>query len=69
MLKDRIFSASKTQLSDRVITSIQIVDVFTQDLYVADVAVQNGFFAGIGDYAGYGRHEIDGKGKTMILIT
>ncbi|SHO51941.1 adenine deaminase [Desulfopila aestuarii] len=66
MNTDRIFSAIKKKLSDLVITNIQVVDVFSQDVFAADVAVSDGVFTGIGDYRGQGRVEIDGTGKFLI---
>lgn len=66
MLKDRIFSATKQEQSDIVFVNIQVVDVFSQDIYCADVAVSGGFFTGIGDYKGYGKIEIESSGKYMI---
>lgn len=66
MIKDRIFAATKEIQSDVVITNITVVDVFSQDTYVADVAVSSGYFVGVGDYKGSGKGEIDGTGKYII---
>ena len=61
MVKDMIFAASKAVPCDLVVEDIQIVDVFTQDIYRSDVAVHAGFFVGIGDYKGCGNKVIDGR--------
>ncbi len=66
MLKNRIFSATKQIQSDLVITNITVVDVFSQDTYIADVAISDGVFTGIGDYKGHGKIELDGTGKFII---
>jgi adenine deaminase len=66
MLKNRIFAATKKIQSDLVITHITIVDVFSQDTYIADVAIKDGVFAGIGNYKGHGKVELDGSGKFII---
>jgi adenine deaminase len=66
MLKDNIRSAVKELQADLVIANISVVDVFSQDVFVADVAVKDGFFTGIGEYRGYGKEEIDGSGKYII---
>jgi adenine deaminase len=66
MLKNRIFSATKQVKSDLVIANITIVDVFSQDTYIADVAISDGVFTGTGNYKGHGKIELDGSGKFMI---
>lgn len=66
MLKERIFAAAKKIKSDLVLENIQIVDVFSQDIYSADVAVKDGIFVGIGDYTGFGKERIDGTDKFII---
>jgi adenine deaminase len=66
MLKDRILSATKREQSDIVFTNIQVVDVFSQDIYSADVAISDGFFTGIGDYKGHGKIEFECSGKFII---
>ena len=66
MLKDRIMSATRKSESDLVVTNIQIVDVFSQDIFVADVAISGGFITGMGEYKGSGKTEIDGTGKYMV---
>lgn len=66
MLKERIFSATKAVPSDLVFVNINIVDVFTQEIYTADVAIKDGYFVGIGDYKGHGKKELDGTGKFII---
>lgn len=59
-------SAVKELHADLVITDINVVDVFSQDIFKADVAVSAGYFVGIGEYKGYGKKEINGSGKYII---
>jgi adenine deaminase len=66
MLKERIRAAAKQVSSDLVLVNINIVDVFSQDVFTADVAVSGGYFVGIGDYHGYGKKEFDGTGLYVI---
>ncbi len=66
MLKDRILSATKKIKADLVLVNVNVVDVFSQDVFTADVAVSNGVFTGIGDYTGHGKTEIDCSGKYII---
>lgn len=66
MLKQQIDAAVKKVKSDLVITNVQVVDVFSQDIFTADVAVNDGYFVGIGEYRGFGRDEIDGTGKYLV---
>lgn len=66
MLKDRILSATRKIKSDIVFVNIHVVDVFSQDIYQADVAVSDGLFTGVGDYKGYGKLEIESAGKYII---
>lgn len=49
-----------------VITNIGVVDVFSQEIFTADVAISDGVFTGIGDYMGHGVTEIDGTGKYLV---
>lgn len=66
MLKDRIAAALKQHPVDLVITNIQVVDVFTQDIFIADIAVKDGVIVGVGEYRGQGREELDGSGKFIV---
>lgn len=66
MLKELIPCAVKQSKSELVITDVQVIDVFSQDIFTADVAVHKGFFVGIGDYRGHGIEEIDGTGKFLV---
>lgn len=60
-LKKRIECASNQQQPSLVIKNVTIIDVFQNDRFVADVAVESGYFVGIGTYSG--KEEIDGTGK------
>lgn len=60
-LKNLISVAAKNEIADLVIKNIEIVDVFTQSLYKADVAIKDGYIVGTGNYNGI--VEIDGNNK------
>lgn len=64
MLKKRIAVAGGHTAADMVIKNAAIANVFTGELMSGDVAIVDGYFAGIGSYEG--KTEIDAKGKTMI---
>ncbi len=66
MLKDRIWAATKKIKSDLVLENIQVVDVFGQDIFCADVAVKDGIFVGTGRFSGCGKKTIDGTGRYII---
>lgn len=60
-LKKRIKCASNQQQPSLVIKNVTIIDVFQNDRFIADVAVESGYIVGIGTYSG--KEEIDGTGK------
>ncbi len=65
MNKHAIISAAKgDSLPDLVLKGATIVNVFTEQLQTADVAVADGFIVGIGSYKG--RREIDLSGKILV---
>src|SRR5699024_1238592 len=64
VLRKRIMVARKELPADVVIRGGKIVNVFTGELMVGDVAVVDGVFAGIGLYEG--REVIDASGKFIV---
>ncbi|MGG1676148.1 adenine deaminase [Neobacillus sp. NRS-1170] len=52
MLTKRIAVASGRQPADTVIKNGKIVDVFNGEVMYGDIAIVDGYFAGIGDYTG-----------------
>ncbi len=60
-LKTRIKCASNQQKASLVIKNITVIDVFQNDRFVADVAIEAGYIVGIGEYNGV--EELDGSGK------
>lgn len=60
-LKTRIKCASNQQKATLVIKNITVIDVFQNDRFVADVAIEAGYIVGIGEYNGV--EELDGNGK------
>ncbi|MED3692249.1 adenine deaminase [Peribacillus butanolivorans] len=61
LLQRRIDVASGRKPADCVIKNGRIIDVFNGDTYTGDIAIVDGFFAGIGSYEG--KSEIDAAGK------
>lgn len=64
MLKNRIAVAGGQKPADTVVKNASIVNVFTGEMMEGDVAIVDGYFAGIGSYDG--QEVIDAKGKIMI---
>lgn len=63
LLKRRIDVAAGRTPADSVIKNGQIIDVFNGDIYTGDIAIVDGYFAGIGRYEGIS--EIDAAGKFL----
>ncbi|CAH0150912.1 Adenine deaminase [Peribacillus sp. Bi96] len=61
LLKKRINVATGTIPADCVIKNGRIIDVFNGETFTGDIAIVDGFFAGIGSYEGIS--EIDAAGK------
>ncbi len=63
-LEEIIYSAKSSCKSDLVIKNIQIINVLTEEIYKADVAITDGIIVGVGN--GYeGQTEINGEGKFL----
>ena len=60
-LKTRIKCASNQQKASFVIKNITVIDVFQNDRFMADVAIEGGYIIGIGSYEGI--NEIDGTNQ------
>ncbi|MGF9965937.1 adenine deaminase [Bacillus rhizoplanae] len=60
-LQNLIFVANGTKEADLVIRNAQIVNVFTKEIMIGDIAIAEGVIAGIGTYKG--KVEIDAKGR------
>lgn len=60
-LRKRIKCASNQEKASLVIKNITIIDVFQNDRFVADVAIEGKYIVGIGTYEGV--REIDGTNK------
>ena len=63
-LQMQIQAARNVILPELVIKNVKIVNLFTDEIEQADVAIHNGVFVGIGDYKG--EREIDGSPYTMV---
>jgi adenine deaminase len=61
MLQRRIDVSAGRELADCVIKNGKIIDVFNGEIFTGDVAIVDGYFAGIGAYEG--KTEIDAAGK------
>lgn len=64
LLKTQIQAARNEILPELVIKNVTFVNLFTDELEKADVAIHNGKFVGIGSYKG--SREIDGTNYTMV---
>jgi len=60
-LKKRISVAAKREPADTVIKNGKIIDVFNGEIIEADLAIVDGYFAGIGEYEG--KKVIDANGR------
>ncbi|WP_400242944.1 adenine deaminase [Niallia sp. JL1B1071] len=63
-LEKRIRVSAKKELADIVITNAKIVNVFTGEIMIGDVAIADDRIAGIGSYKG--KRMIDAKGKYLV---
>ncbi len=61
MIKRRIDVAAGRELAELVLKNAKIVNVFTEEIIDGDVAIDQGYIVGIGQYEG--EKEIDIKGK------
>ncbi|MFP7299259.1 adenine deaminase [Neobacillus niacini] len=63
-IKRRISVASGNEPADTVVKNGRIVDVFNGEIIEGDIAIVDGYFAGIGQYSG--NTIVDAKGKYII---
>ena len=61
MLKDNLDVAKGVHKADLVLKQGRIINVFTEDIEIADIAIHNGYIVGIGSYNGI--KEIDCSNK------
>ncbi|MBS4189425.1 adenine deaminase [Bacillus sp. FJAT-49705] len=64
MLKKRIDVAAKRIPADLVVKNGRIINVFTREILTDNIAIVDGYFAGIGDFEGY--ETIDAAGKYIV---
>lgn len=62
-LGERILAAAGTKKASLVLKNANVVNVFTEQLEIADVAVEGGYIVGVGSYEG--EREIDLKGAVL----
>lgn len=60
-LKGRILTAAGTNKAQLVLKGAQVVNVFTEELETADVAVTDGYIVGLGDYQGETEVDVSGQ--------
>ena len=60
-LNTRIKCASNQQRASLVIKNVMVIDVFQNDRFIADVAIESGYIVGVGTY--HGVEEMDGTDK------
>ena len=65
-LARRIRVARGAEEADLVLEGGMVVDVFTQSLWPANVAVVDGFIAGVGPFTWKGKERIDAKGQFVL---
>src|SRR3954471_16372773 len=63
-VEKRISVASKREPADTVIKNGKIIDVFNGEIIEGDIAIVDGYFAGIGKYEG--KNVIDAKGRYVV---
>ncbi|MBY0148445.1 adenine deaminase [Neobacillus niacini] len=63
-LKRRISVASGKEPADTVVTNGRIVDVFNGEIIEGDIAIVDGYFAGIGQYEG--KNTVDAQGRYVL---
>ena len=59
-LRERILAGRGVEPPDLVLKGGQVVNVFTNEVYPADVAIQDGMIVGLGEYAGQDELDLDG---------
>jgi len=64
LLKKRIRAAAGKEPADLVIRNARVVNVFTHEIIEGDIAVCDGYIAGVGQYAG--REVIDAQGRFAL---
>ena len=52
MLAERILAASGAKKASMVLKHAKVVNVFTAELEDGDIAVEDGYIVGVGDYEG-----------------
>lgn len=63
-LRRRISVASGKEPADTVVKNGRIVDVFNGEILEGDIAIVDGYFAGIGEYEG--KHIVDANGQYVL---
>jgi adenine deaminase len=63
-LKRRISVASGKEPADTVVRNGRIVDVFNGEIIEGDIAIADGYFAGIGQYEG--KNTVDAQGRYVL---
>src|SRR4051794_26371412 len=63
-LRERIMAARGREAPDLVLKHARVVNVLTNEIYQADVAIHEGYVVGIGDYRG--PNEIDLAGAHLL---
>ena len=66
-LKRRISAGRGDALADLVLKNVRIVNVFTDEIDTADIAISGNSIVGVGTY--HGRKEVDLYGKNLTFKT
>ncbi|MBO4506805.1 MAG: adenine deaminase, partial [Lachnospiraceae bacterium] len=60
-LKELISAARGEEKADLVLKNAKVLNVFTGELEECDVAIRNGYIAGLGSYEGFAEIDLEGK--------
>ncbi len=60
MLSERIIAASGAKKASLVLKHARVVNVFTAELEEGDIAIEDGYIVGVGDYAGVTEVDLEG---------
>lgn len=63
ILKNSIIKAKGQEESELVFKNAKVINVFTKEIIETDVAIDNGYIVGVGEYSG--KEEIDLEGKIL----
>src|SRR5690625_2383829 len=60
-IKNSIIKAKGDEKAELVFKNAKVVNVFTKEIIKTDVAIDNGYIVGLGEYSGEKEVDLDGK--------